>query len=50
MSTTLDVYLCEEKVGQLVQNDNGQLTFSYDARYISGHAPIFPSDRTMHRR
>ncbi len=37
MSRILDVYLHEIFAGQLIQNDSGGLSFTYDANYVSGH-------------
>ncbi len=39
MSRTLDVYLREEKAGQLVQTTDGGLKFTYDAGYLSKKNP-----------
>jgi serine/threonine-protein kinase HipA len=35
MSRTLDVYLHDQKAGQLKQSESGQLTFAYDADYLA---------------
>lgn len=35
MSRTLNVYLHDQIAGQLVQAETGQLTFTYDADYLS---------------
>lgn len=39
MSRILDVYLHEEKTGQLTQHDDGRLTFMYSAAYLSATGP-----------
>lgn len=40
MARTLDVYHDRELVGQLIQDDGGQMTFQYDASWLGKPEPI----------
>lgn len=40
MTRVLDVYLHADKVGQLIQDDDGRLSFQYDAGYLASSSPM----------
>ncbi len=40
MARTLNVYFDREPVGQLIQDDGGQMTFKYDASWLGKSEPI----------
>ena len=40
MSRILDVYLQEQFVGQLMQDDSGRLQFQYDEKYVFSEEPL----------
>jgi serine/threonine-protein kinase HipA len=40
MARTLNVYNDRELVGQLIQDDGGQMTFKYDASWLGKPEPI----------
>ena len=40
MARTLNVYYDRESVGQLIQDDGGQMTFQYDASWLGKPEPL----------
>lgn len=40
MTRALDVYLQADKAGQLIQDDDGRLSFQYDAGYLASSSPM----------
>jgi len=49
MKKSLDVFLHSDRVGELLQNENGRLSFTYDEKWLSKPPPLLFSHSLPYR-